>query len=67
MNKRLTQLSFVIGLFFSIVSLILFANILLSNAPTALNLYTAITFLVFGVAMMMIKNKEADTSKKHSP
>jgi predicted membrane protein len=58
MYKRLSQLSFVIGLFFSIVSLILFANIWLSNAANALNWYTSISFLVFGVAMMMIKNKE---------
>ncbi|HYJ38103.1 MAG TPA: hypothetical protein VEV87_05780 [Chitinophagaceae bacterium] len=67
MNKRLTQLSFVIGLFFSIVSLILFANILLSNATTALNWYTTISFLVFGVAMMMIKNKEEVIKKDQSP
>ena len=58
MYKKINQLSFVIGVFFTIVSLILFGNILFNDASGKLNLYTAITFLVFGVFMISIKNKE---------
>jgi hypothetical protein len=61
MYKKFSQLSFVIGLFFSIVALILFANTLLNRAETnALSLSTAIVFLIFGLAMMLAKNKNAD-------
>jgi hypothetical protein len=58
MYKKFSQLSFVIGLFFSIVAVILFANVFLSGAKNmALSLYTAIVFLIFGLAMMLVKNK----------
>ena len=61
MYKKFSQLSFVIALFFSIVALILFVNVLLSRAEgRALTVYTAIAFLVFGLAMMLIKNKNAE-------
>ncbi|MBD0294528.1 MAG: hypothetical protein ICV84_04885 [Flavisolibacter sp.] len=60
MYKRFSQLSFVIGLFFSIVSVILFANALLGQKGAGLNLYTAIVFLIFGLAMMFVKNRNAD-------
>jgi putative Ca2+/H+ antiporter (TMEM165/GDT1 family) len=63
MLKRLTQLSFVIGLFFTMVSVVLFGNILLTNSPTPLNLYTAIAFLVFGVYMMLIERKKVDSAE----
>ncbi len=63
MLKRLTQLSFVIGLFFTLVSIVLFGNILLTNAPTALNFYTSITFLVFGIYMMLIERKKVDSNE----
>ena len=63
MYKKFSQLSFVIGLFFSIVSMILFANALLSQALTGLNLYTAIVFLLFGLAMMFLKNENAEEHK----
>ncbi len=63
MYKKFSQLSFVIGLFFSIVSLILFANALLSQALNGLNLYTAIVFLLFGLAMMFLKNENAEEHK----
>lgn len=58
MFNKMSQLSFVIGLFFSLVSLILIGNMFLSNAFTALNLFTSITFLVFGIGMMMVKQKK---------
>lgn len=55
MYKRFNQLSFVIGLFFFIVSLILIANAVLNNAISGLNLYTAIVFFIFGILMIFIK------------
>ena len=63
MYKRLTQLSFVIGLFFSIVSIILFGNMLINKEITALNLYTAIVFLVFGIYMILIERKDKDSKE----
>ena len=63
MLKRLTQLSFVIGLFFTLVSLVLFANIVVNNSPTPLNLYTSIVFLVFGIYMMLIERKKVDSTE----
>jgi hypothetical protein len=56
MYKRFSQLQFVIGLFFSIVAVILLGAALTSGAGTSLNLYTAAVFLIFGVAMMFIKS-----------
>jgi hypothetical protein len=60
MYKKLTQLSFVIGLFFSIASLILFGNMLLSKATNALNIYTSVSFQVFGIAMMLVKSRKEE-------
>lgn len=56
MYKKFNQLSFVIGLFFFLVSLILFVHVFLNEPTGKLNLYTAIVFLIFGVAMMMAKD-----------
>jgi hypothetical protein len=58
MYRKFSQLSFIIGLFFFIVSLILAANAVVMHAGTGLNLFTAITFFIFGLVMMLIKNKE---------
>lgn len=56
MLKKLNDLQFVIGLFFSIVSVILLLNVLLSShTESKLNLYTGVVFLVFGLGMMFIK------------
>jgi len=60
MYKKITQLSFVIGLFFFIVSLILFINALLNSSGSKMNIYTAIVFLIFGSAMMFVKNVSTD-------
>lgn len=60
MYKKFNQLSFVIGLFFFIVSLILFVHILLSDFTGRINFYTAIVFLIFGVAMMLAKDSEKE-------
>ena len=58
MYKRFNQLSFVIGLFFFIVSLILFANTLFNNATANINIYTAAVFFIFGLLMIFIKGKD---------
>jgi len=61
MLKRLNELNFVIGLFFTIVSLILLADTFLSKEGTGkLNLYTGITFLVFGIFMISLKTDRSD-------
>ena len=48
MYKKLNNLSFIIGLFFTVVAIIL----LLTSGK--LNLYTGIIFLIFGLCMMLI-------------
>jgi uncharacterized membrane protein YesL len=56
MYKKLNDLQFVIGLFFSVVSVILLLNVLLgSNVEGKLNILTGSGFLVFGLAMMFIR------------
>ena len=57
MYKRLNELSFVIGLFFTVVSLILLiGNFLSKELSGSINLYTGLIFLVFGVFMITIKS-----------
>jgi hypothetical protein len=59
MYKRLNELNFVIGLFFTTVSFILLAGHFLSKELSgAMNLYTGIVFLVFGLLMITIKTKK---------
>ncbi|MGC4038194.1 MAG: hypothetical protein QM764_19685 [Chitinophagaceae bacterium] len=59
MSKRSTELSFIIGLFFTIVSLILligyFTSELLSSAR---NMYAGIAFLVFGLFMIFVTKED---------
>ena len=58
MYKKLNDLQFVIGLFFSIVAVILLLNVMLGNNTAGkLNTLTGAGFLVFGLAMMLIKGK----------
>ena len=61
MYKKFNQLSFVIGLFFFLVSLILFVHLLITDGVGKINLYTAIVFLIFGIAMMLAKDRPSDT------
>jgi hypothetical protein len=61
MLKKLNDLQFVIGLFFSVVSVILLLNVLLAGG-SGLNLYTGVAFLIFGVAMMFITGKSSRQS-----
>ena len=61
MLKRLNELNFVIGLFFTIVSLILLAdNFFNKGSAGKLNLYTGIAFLIFGLFMIMLKPDQSD-------
>lgn len=53
MYKKLNNLGFVIGAFFTIVSLILFANIFVQARFDNVSIYTASAFLIFGVVMMI--------------
>jgi hypothetical protein len=58
MLKRINELSFVIGLFFTLVAIILIAGYLLVEAlASKINLYTGIVFLVFGLLMIVIRTK----------
>jgi hypothetical protein len=58
MLNRLNELSFVIGAFFTLVSLILFGNILVTPSPDKLSIYSATGFLVFGLLMMLLRKKK---------
>jgi hypothetical protein len=60
MYKKLNDLQFVIGLFFSVVSVILLLNVMLgTNVAAKLNTLTGSGFLVFGVLMMLIRGKQS--------
>ena len=63
MNKHITSLSFIIGLFFLLVAFILligyFVSALLAHS---VNLYAGIIFLLFGLFMMTI-NPQKDSSE----
>ncbi len=61
MYKRLNELNFVIGLFFTIVSLILLGGSFFSKELSGrLNIYTGIVFLIFGLMMILIKGERSD-------
>ena len=56
MYKKLNNLSFIIGLFFTIVAIILLFT------SGKLNMYTGIIFLIFGLCMMFI-NQGSNSNK----
>jgi LPXTG-motif cell wall-anchored protein len=58
MLNRLNELSFVIGAFFTVVSLILFGNLFIMPAPDKLSIFSAIGFLIFGLLMMLMRKKK---------
>jgi hypothetical protein len=61
MYKKLNDLQFIIGLFFTIVSLILLISALIGEGMAGrLNIYTGVIFLVFGLCMMFIKGKASN-------
>lgn len=58
MYKRLNELSFVIGVFFIIVAVILMVNGFLNEkANSNLTFYTAGSFILFGIFMVITKSK----------
>lgn len=69
MYRKFTELTFVIGLFFLLVAIILLVNTFVATAaPSRLDLYTGFAFLLFGIIMMMIrtKNDPVDTDNDES-
>jgi len=61
MYKRFNELSFIIGLFFFILSLILIINdLLITKSETKAVLYSGIVFFIFGILMMLIKNNDEE-------
>jgi hypothetical protein len=59
MHKRFNELSFVIGLFFTIVALILLIGSFLGKKASGdINIYTGLVFLAFGIGMIFIKSKQ---------
>jgi hypothetical protein len=57
MLNKLNQLSFVIGVFFIVVALILLIGYFISASLHAnINLYTGIGMMVFGVFMINVKD-----------
>lgn len=58
MLDRLNDLGFVIGAFFTIISIVLFANIFVMVLNDRLSIYTATTFLLFGLVMMFSRKKK---------
>ncbi len=58
MHKKLNNLGFVIGIFFTIISLILIIGGFVSEALSyKLNFYTGFSFLVFGILMVFFNKK----------
>jgi cytochrome c biogenesis protein CcdA len=58
MYEKFNQLSFVIGFFFSLVALVLLLGYFFSDAlDHAINLYTGIVLLVFGLVMINLKSE----------
>lgn len=59
MLEKLNQLSFIIGAFFILVSIVLLGGYLIStDMKQAINLYTGIGLLIFGLFMIKIKASE---------
>jgi predicted membrane channel-forming protein YqfA (hemolysin III family) len=59
MQKKLNRLSFVIGLFFIIISTILMIDYSINHdLKEKINLYSGIVFFVFGLFMLLVKSSE---------
>ena len=59
MMKRATDLQFIIGMFFSIVAVILLLDYFFQENPSGpLNLYTGLGFFVFGLFMIFFHTKK---------
>lgn len=60
MLSRITKLNFIIGLFFTLVAVILLVGYFVSRELASdKNLYTGIVFIVFGLFMMLITPKNS--------
>ena len=58
MYKKLNNLGFVIGIFFIIIALILLLGGVFSEAlSNSLDFYTGVSFLVFGLCMVLFNGK----------
>lgn len=65
MYKKLNNLGFIIGIFFTIVSLILIIGGLVSKALNSkLNFYTGFTFLAFGLLMAFFNKSNSNEEGK---
>jgi predicted membrane channel-forming protein YqfA (hemolysin III family) len=65
MFRRINELSFVIGVFFTVVAVILLVGYFISaSLSSKINLYTGIVFLVFGLAMVFIRTSSKYGSDK---
>ncbi len=61
MQKRITELSFIIGSFFLIVSVILLIGYFTSSLlHIDKNMYAGIVFLLFGLMMIIVTPKSID-------
>ena len=61
MLTKVTKLSFIIGLFFTLVSLVLLIGRFIStDLASDKNLYSGIVFFVFGLVMMLITPKNTE-------
>jgi hypothetical protein len=62
MFEKFNQLSFVIGFFFTLVAIVLLVGYFFSSALAhAINLYTGIGLLVFGLIMINLKGEESSS------
>jgi hypothetical protein len=58
MLEKFNQLSIVIGVFFILVAVVLLGGYILTDSlHFTINLYTGVGLLVFGVFMLMVKEK----------
>lgn len=59
--KRLEELNFVIGLFFTVLSLILLLGYAINTGmKSPITLYTGLAFLLFGLVMMWLRGKSGE-------
>jgi uncharacterized membrane protein len=59
MYKRLNELNFVVGLFFTIVAIILFFDSFFNKTSSGkLTLFTGLVFLTFGLFMIAIRTRK---------
>ena len=56
MSEKLNQLSFIIGVFFILVALVLLIGYAISSSlKHGINLYTGMAMMVFGLVMIKLK------------